>query len=254
MALIADYLIADYPNGTVYELSFEKLAGLKIVRWSGNRPFDEVRIPEIIETILKNKQVHDTIKIAEINGIEYECYDGLHRLEAIREIVKKHPKNKNLKCMVYIMKEATQSKVRADFLEYNKSISVPEIYKEPPSSLQEIMQEIIIKTVKHFHGKFRKELFMPSENTFVPRENRDRFTNRLTRLYEELTPPDHHWFIKFLYALSEAYKVNIDSKMNEKKIKICRDVDFWLFSKKEWHVYQKHGVTKEKILDKMRSS
>lgn len=240
-----------FHNGNVHELSFEKLAELNIVRWSGNRPVDEVRIPEIVETILKNKQVHDTIKIAKINGIEYECYDGLHRLEAIKEIVKKRPEHKNLKCMVYVMKNATQDKVRTDFLEYNKSISVPEIYKEPPSSSTEMIKTV----VNHFYEKYRKELFKPSYNPRIPRENRERFTDRVKSLYDELKPPDHHFLINFLYTLSEMYAVNIDFQtMTEERIAICLPVKFWLFSKKDWHVYQKHGLTKEMVIEKMRST
>lgn len=243
--------MASFPNGTVHVLSFEKLAELNIVRWSGNRPVDEVRIPEIVETILKNKQVHDTIKIAKINGLEYECYDGLHRLEAIREIVKKHPEYKDLKCMVYNMKNATLEKVRTDFLEYNKSISVPEIYKEPQSSSTEMIKTV----VDHFYEKYKKELFKPSYHTRLPRENRERFTDRVKSLYDELKPPDHHFLIHFLNTLSDIYAVNIDwNTMPEEKIAICLSVKFWLFSKKDWHVYQKHGLTKEMVIEKMRST
>jgi len=237
-----------FPNGCIHIVTFEKLANSNIVKWSGNRPVDKVRIPDIVKAILKNKQVHGQIMLAKLNENEYECYDGLHRFEAIKRVVRKYPEYKNYKCMVYVMKDPTAGKVIDDFLEINKSISVPEIYRErlPNSERKEIIETV----VKHFYNKYKKELFMPSNNPRIPKENRERFTDRVTSLYNELNPPDVSYLIKFLLKLSEAYKVNINlDEMTEKKCRICVDAGFWLFSKKDWHVYQKYGLTKEQLLN-----
>ena len=242
-----DNMIEFSPSGVLYSATFEELANSKIVNWAGNRPPDELRIPEIVNSILKRKHVHDYIKVAMLKDREFSCYDGSHRLEAIKGIVKSHPDLKNYKCTVYVMKDATEGKVTDDFLEINKSISVPEIYRE--SSPNSERKKVIEETVKHFYDKYKKELFRSSKKTQIPRENRERFTERVTSLYDELDSPAYQILVNFLYRLSDAYRVNIDwVTMTEDKCRICIDAGFWLFTKKDWHVYQRYGLTKEQLL------
>ena len=64
-----------------------------IQNWKYNRPPDKCRVNEIKEYIQKNNDTDGLILIAELNNecLSYYCYDGIHRLTAIKELKNEIP-------------------------------------------------------------------------------------------------------------------------------------------------------------------
>jgi len=65
------------------------ISNMKIRNWKYNRPIDISRIPSIKNYILKTKRVEGIICLAySVDDDTFYCYDGIHRITSIQEIIK----------------------------------------------------------------------------------------------------------------------------------------------------------------------
>jgi hypothetical protein len=150
---------------------------LSFVRhWKHNRPPDASRVKEV-EAHLRDTNVSDgQILLAIVNG-ECICYDGSHRLEA----VKKYFPNGGIQ--VRIINNSSDKEVREEFTRINKSIPVPELYFSEDEVVIRLMT-IVQNTVKGLCEHY-SEYVSTSRKPRRPNFNRDVFTEELSDCLRE---------------------------------------------------------------------
>lgn len=192
----------------------------KYGNWKKNRPADVVRIKEISEYYERNKinmvpgMVHGYIE----DDITY-IYDGIHRVMAAFE--QEHEMNMFL-CM---LKNWNEDNVLNDFLNINKSVSVPAIYMEEGNMYKRIVCENV---AKHLCNKY-SAFVSPSRKPYVYNFNRDVFIDFLGDLEIDFTKKDvDKEIIQLLSGLNYLGK-DFVKKNNIECPKKCHFHNFYLF-------------------------
>jgi hypothetical protein len=195
----------------IYLVKIDKLLNVK--NWSKNRPPNEKRIEEIKKSIENKELVNGIIYLAYLND-EWICYDGIHRLTSYIEL-----NMRKTKVLVDVMyEEIEEMDVIKCFMNINKTVPVPQLFKEDINSEIKIK---IIDCVKRFNDRY-KEFFSNSNKPRIPNTNRDVFQDFIYDIY--LSYPDKIENIeKNLHKLNEKLK---DKTENEK----CIKYGFYLFS------------------------
>jgi len=158
--------------------------------WKHNRPPDTLRVEEIV-THLKHTNTSDgQILLSVING-ECVCYDGLHRLEA----VKKYFPTGGIQAR--IMYDSTDEETRQEFTRINRGIPVPDLYfsyDEISSHITKILQKFTKGFIQNY-----KIYLSSSRKPRKPNFNRDIFTDDIGSL------------IKEIYSDEDIMKINEDT-------------------------------------------
>lgn len=194
--------------------------------WVENRMTDQERIQEIYKMYIDHDYnfIPGIIHVFEDNGT-FKIYDGAHRYLAAKDL---YLKNKiDMKMLVYILTD--KNKVREDFIEINKSIPVPEIYKENTNGNgNKLICEKVVKYFNDRYGKFKSESNKPRR----PNYNQDHLIDMFNDILKEL---------KFNVVYNEIIRaigvVNMELKKqyeNSEIFKKCKEHDFYLFNDSNW--------------------
>ena len=191
---------------------------LPIRRWKFNRPPDEERVAEIHEYMKTSKRLDGIIYLACINN-ELVCYEANHRREAMKGIEGLH------NVLVDILWNATDEKVKEEFVRLNKSVSVPELYLGETTDVVEEVRKLVDSFCKNY-----KKLKVNSSRPQRPNFNRDMITDEFTRIMREqnLTPIQ---FERWLTDRNRELTQQDRKGLTEKVISKCEESGLWLFAR-----------------------
>ena len=152
-------------NEIIKLFTVEELKNKTIMNWNKNRMPDRIRIEQIKEYFKYNNidLVPGIISVWEKDN-QWIVYDGIHRLISSLE-------NGNNDMKVIIRKITTQKEkeIIDDFLNINKSISVPSIYLENDNELKKLICQNV---VEHLCSKY-PNFVSPSRKPCIYNFNRD---------------------------------------------------------------------------------
>jgi hypothetical protein len=111
---------------TIYLIKIKHMS--EIANWDCNRIPDSKRIDEIYKWIIDNEQIPGILSLTELDNKLY-CYDGGHRLQAIKNINSSNIK-KTYKCLIHVLHESNSEETYKRFNDLNKLIELPDIYKK----------------------------------------------------------------------------------------------------------------------------
>lgn len=206
-------------NHTIYWVPVDVFNSLDISRWKFNRPPDIARIESIREELKTLKRIDGIIYLGYVDK-QLVCYEGNHRREALL----KAPSGMAL-ILVDIMWDTTDAILADEFLRLNKSVSVPELYKNPDEKRREELVAIRDRFVKRYKSH-KSTSSQPNRPNFNP----DSFLDQLDRIMREaeLTADELE---KRLEEVNMKYKMKEKSpKMSESILKKCTEGGLWLFS------------------------
>lgn len=202
----------------------------KVKTWKYNRPPDNMKIHEIVKVIEENNRhtIEGLIYVAYIDG-EFVCYDGNHRLEALKLL-----KNKKLS-LVNVMVVKSDEEIKRRFVELNKSNPVPELYTISSTPSSEKMREIVenvVESICKTYPKFRSS----SANPRRPNFNKDTITDLLYKKYkdEDCNRLNASKIFELILKLNLEYSQNkhiTHSKFSEGIMKKCKKGGCYLFLK-----------------------
>lgn len=189
---------------------------------------DMGRVREMIDHYNKGGYIPRMIHLAEIKEESVVCYDGNHRKEVFNQC-----NDDTALCIVDVMFSACQNDVYKVFNSINKSVQLPAIYIEEPTSDANNAKEAIINLVKSYETKY-KALLSTSARCHAPNFNRDGFTDNIYNIYLEF---NRTLSIEEIGELLE--KVNKEyaqgrlcrphSMYRPAVIEKCKTHDMWLF-------------------------
>lgn len=220
-------------GSSIYSVKWSSLSRHNIINWKYNRPYDEVRIPDI-KYLLEEQDYVDGIIYLFYQDNNLICYDGIHRIEALKQIKKN---NKDHTLFVHYYPIYIEQKIKHKFEMLNKCVPVPNIYSDAEKTLDKIIK--IETIVKHFTDKYSK-MFKPTSNPNIPHVNRDLFTNQVENILNELNLDI--FSVDKIIALFEEYNVlnkndpRIVKKMTQKQLTKCFMYDCFIFADKQWYV------------------
>ena len=176
-----------------------------VTTWKYNRPPDNMKISEIVKVIEENNRhtIEGLIYVAYIDN-NFVCYDGNHRLEALKLL-----KTKKL-VLVNVMVVKNNDEIKRRFVELNKSNPVPEIYTINSSLSSEKMKKMIEDVVDNIcktYSKFRS----PSTNPRRPNFNKNIITDLLYRRYKD----EDHTTLNASKIFSAILNLNLDYSQNK---------------------------------------
>ena len=149
-------------------------------RWKFNRPPDEKRVKDIVKIINDTNHVEGIIYIAEVfaknKSINYVCYDGNHRREALEDI------NKNINVLVNLKRKCSREELKKKFIILNSGNPVPELYIDNNKSDIGALKLNIEELVKKICSEFTKYQ-STSRNPIKPNFNRDNLTDILYKYF-----------------------------------------------------------------------
>ncbi len=215
-------------------LSNNKIICENTKMWEFNRPPDEVRVDEIVEYIKKYNNVEGIIYVAEIKDVnknfKYVCYDGNHRIEALRKI------NLDIYVLIQVLWNASKEQIYNKFYNINKAISVPELYIKENNEIDlNNLKMIIQNTVVKICSKYRKYQ-STSKRPSKPNFNRDKLVDNLYAFVvdNKLNNIDEDKLFDQIMKLNDDYKKGLHinlKKFNDKILTKCKTFDCHLFLK-----------------------
>lgn len=201
-----------------------------VTTWKYNRPSDNMKITEIVNLIEENNRntIEGIIYLAYIDG-KYVCYDGNHRLEALKLL------NTKKLVLVNIFLAKNDEQIKARFVEINKSNPVPELYTvsggEDIEKLKKIIENVVDNICKTY-SKYRS----PSKNPRRPNFNKDKL---IEKMYEKYSGSDVSK-ISTSQIYDKILQLNLEyskerhmkhSKFSDSIIKKCKKGGCYLFLK-----------------------
>lgn len=167
--------IIEYENEVLFLTNSSFFNRFDVTNWKHNRPCDEVRIKEIRENIKMNNRVDGIFYIAQLiseSGINYVCYDGNHRRNALKNIENEYP------ILVNILFWGNNNRIVKKFVALNKACPVPEIYIKGKNRKNEQLKLTIESVIKEIVKVYPKNQ-SPSKNPQRPNYNRDNLADKL---------------------------------------------------------------------------
>jgi hypothetical protein len=176
-------IILQRGNTTLYKyiLNSEE-CNFEFENWDKNRPPDEVRVKQI-------KEFFDNKNADTIPGIIYawdkgedrlQVYDGIHRLLAGKEC------NRGMICLIQVNSTSIEQEIIDDFLNINKSVSVPSIYLEETSALKKMVCQEVADEMCRRYPKF----VSPSRKPYAYNFNRDNLVEFISTLQIDFCKPN----------------------------------------------------------------
>lgn len=160
-------------NTTIYYSSIYKIKDISD-RYSGNRPPDSIRVNDI-KTHIQNKTLIDGIIYVWFSDKKLYIYDGLTRFTAGKLL------NNNIDIILSVNFTKNESEITDHFLVLNKSIPLPELYKEVKCPNKEKLEQVvdfICKKYKQCRSGSRK----PQKQNF----NRDNMIDLLYIVFQNV--------------------------------------------------------------------
>ncbi len=224
--------IQSHPDQSVLlHTDWHTLRSFYIRNWEKNRPPNMQRIHDISQTILTQGYTDGLLYVFRISDTEYVCYDGIHRLEALRSL----PELSNVSVLLHYMDIYNEEWVERKFKQINKCIPVPELYTESQCRLERM--ELIQSTVEYVFQKYPK-IFTLSVHPRVPNQSRDILTDQLSDIVSELNITDKQNFHSLLdrwnaymrHSVETVHSIHLGVKQLEK----CRKTNCFMFVSKDW--------------------
>lgn len=210
-----------------------KLSQYDIQNWDLNRPPDSARIPEIMKQLKNQDYVDGVIYLTNIDG-NIVCYDGIHRIEALKLLSHDIDCMIDHKVFVHYYPVYNERHIKDKFETLNKCIPVPEIYTSAHRELD--TKQIVEEVVKYFTEKYAS-MFKASKKPNLPHENRDSFTDKVYNIITELLLHEFRYnkiielFIQFNVLMCEKQRF---LKLSAKQLKKCNEQDCYMFARKDW--------------------
>lgn len=176
----APVLIHQTNNFYLYKYVLNKNDNFEFVNWDKNRPPDEVRIKQIVEHIVSKNCllipgiIYTWKRPCETSHAKEKLYvyDGIHRLLAGLET------KREMTCLVGVLVSNDEQDIIDDFLNINKSISVPSIYLEETSVLKKMVCQYVADEMCRRYPAF----VSPSRKPYVYNFNRDNLVEFISTL------------------------------------------------------------------------
>lgn len=210
-------------------IRWSKLSKYEIVNWVLNRPYDINRLPQIIRDLETQDYIDGVIYLTCLGG-RLICYDGIHRIEALKLIDTKI----DHKIFIHYYPVYDEKLIKQKFESINKCLPVPEIYTDAHKELD--IKKKIVDIVKHFTEKY-SNMFKGTKRPNMPHENRDAFTDKMYELVKELDIQE--FCTEKIINLVEQFNELMRSKkqflkMTPKQIKKCDENECYIFSRRDW--------------------
>ena len=219
-----DNIVYKHDNNIIFKWNLSELNKNEFVNWNQNRPPDPVRIHQIQKYYKQNciKIIPGIIyawSLLNDNDNKYIIYDGIHRLLAGFE------SKLELYVLIQIKYTDREQDIVDDFMNINKSISVPSVYLEQNNTLKRIVCESVVNTLC-----LKYPMFVSSSNKcHTYNFNRDNVIQFISELNIDFTK---HGIDKMI--LNEMDNLNNQAYDFVKKHKInhpskCKEHNFYLF-------------------------
>lgn len=191
-------------------INIENLMKLDIHNWKFNRPVDMSRIPSIIEYIQKHQRVEGIIYLAK-QGTRYYCYDGIHRYNGIKELVKQQQEYLDIlgSCdtlqlnVVIDVIPYDDIKIQERFININSSLPVPTIYTESERKLDRI--HITKNVYEYIYPKY-SNFIKASRKTNVPNTNSTQFIDKFNKILDIIPNYDLEYWKQAFYEFNKFMK------------------------------------------------
>ena len=226
--------ILDLDGLSLFECKTDEIDKNLFVNWEKNRPPDEVRISEIYNHYnINNVDLIPGIVYAWFNNGKLNIYDGIHRFIAALQCSKK---------MSFILqiKKSSEQEIIEDFLNINKSISVPSVYLEEGN----VIKKLICQNVADMLCKKYPTFVSPSRKPIIYNFNRDNIVEFISTLNIDFMRSNVDLII-FNELLGLNFVAEEFVKSREMKCpKKCHYYKFYLF-------FLEKNLIKRKIEDKL---
>lgn len=164
--------ILRFKNFSIFNCKTDELDSNLFINWEKNRPPDNVRVDDIYNYYIKNDvDLIPGIIYAWINNGKLHVYDGIHRFLAALRCSKRM-------YLILQIKDCDEQEIIDDFLNINKSISVPSVYLEEGN----VIKKLVCQNVTDMLCKKYPSFVSPSKKPFVYNFNRDNFIEFISNL------------------------------------------------------------------------
>jgi len=200
--------------------------------WNKNRPPDAVRIQQIKEHFLNNtvRLVPGVISVWEPPRSpsepteRYYVYDGIHRFLAVKELIAENPQREFF-LLIQFKWPKREQEIIDDFINLNKSVSVPSIYIEDT----DILKKTVCQNIAEALCKRYPAFVSPSRKPYVYNFNRDVLIEFISTWQINFGKPGvQHVAFQELLKLNEEAKTYV-LNMGIQHPKKCKYHDFYLF-------------------------
>jgi len=201
--------------------------------WKYNRPVDKNRVVAIAEYICNKDFVDGIIYCANIVE-EYDnvlyCFDGLHRLNALKSI------DKNYKIFLYILDGVTHEYVKEKFIALNQSAPVADIYMLNSNNHIDNIKAIVHNIITYLKIQFPNHI-SNSKNCKKPNFNYNILFNELCNYLLEsgLVNINYQELLDKIMKINIVYKYNnelhIKLKLSSIVLNKCKKNNCYLFIK-----------------------
>jgi hypothetical protein len=184
-----------------------------------NRPPDEIRILQIMETYKERQTFVDGVIHVYRKGDEHICYDGIHRISAIMRLAEEGI----YRNFIYEILDAPEEAAKIRFTNINNRVEVPDIFVSYNTDT-----DVYIEVFNRFFTDKYKSHLSASMRAQRPNINRDVFLN-LIKEYKGTVDE----ILQILYAKNEEMKRKIEAKpaaITAKQLQKCRSTGLYLFA------------------------
>lgn len=234
--------------------NIENLMKLNISNWKYNRPVNRTRIPHIMEYIKKYRRVEGIIYLAKKDNV-YFCYDGIHRYNGIKKLIKEQQEYFNMlgthdvlqiKLVIDIMPYDEKS-IQERFININSSLPVPTMYTDSDRRIDKL--DITEKVFDYIHTTY-SSFIKASRKTNIPNTNSTQFAEKFNSILDVI----HHYDIEYWIRQFELFNTFMKSrdiktriskkdemfstiKLSSAQERKCSDYDFYCFAASNWEDY-----------------
>lgn len=233
---------------SLYAVKVSLLLKMHIENWRMNRYPDQTRIPMIANYIKEKRKVEGIIYLARTKDNEFICYDGIHRILALKYLETQCVDCNDINVVVDVM-DYNEHEVSNRFKALNSCVPVPSLYTDSDKKLDELY--LIKDIVKHFKNKY-KARFSINHQFRVPNMNEITFTSSLEYIIHSIHGIQYskHHIINKLEEYNEKVKYyprkrriahnELALKLTDRQEKQCEESNMYLFALPLW---EKHFVT-----------
>jgi len=225
--------ITNNDGSELHAMRWSKLSRFSIKNWHLNRPHDNTRLPEIIHQLKEQDYVDGIVYIAKKEDT-YVCYDGIHRIEALKLLRHDIDCTIDHKIIVHYTPIYNERAIKQRFESLNKCVPVPEIYTSAHKELD--VKNTIEIIIKYLTEKY-PSMFKASRRPNIPHENRDLCTDKIHTIIKELSleSVSHDKIIDLIEQFNFQMRERISSlKLTVKQMHKCGDTNCYLFIRKDW--------------------
>jgi hypothetical protein len=244
--LLGQSIIINNDSTMLYVVRYDLLSNkFKIDNWEGNRPPDMLRIPDIKNLLLRQDYVDGTIYLSILQDNTLVCYDGMHRLTALKELYKETDRQLYHNITINILPRYDKEFISRKIREINECKPIPII-----TSMFDPLIIKLYEITSIIQTKYSK-MFSSSKSPRLPNEFRDNFIEKMRVVLETLELTDRHndTIINLLNNYNNYIKNNKSQlSLKPKQLQKCEKNDCFLFSLKGWEYkiidfYEKGYIT-----------